>query len=164
MIQDDRSAEILFSLSKDANDFVNRHKDEFSHAQIEKANFFEKRFSYYSYSSLSPFERSEMCGFEDESIPKVKNILDQLVSNRILDDQGNRLGDLHDSVDLGLGLSDDLFESLQQLINNGTYNKETIYTDLMKIDLKNDMDTFRRQYVESSFVKTSQLLSKKILK
>ena len=155
MIQDDRSAEILFSLSKDANDFVNRYKDEFSHAQIEKANFFEKGFSYYSYSSLSPFERSEMCGLEDETIPK--NILEQLVLNGILDNQCNRLGDLHAGVDLGLGLSDGLFESLQHLINDGTYDKTTIHTDILaavKVDLKNDMDTFRRQYVESSFVKT----------
>ena len=44
LIQDDKSAEILFSLSKDANDFVNRYKDEFSHAQIEKANFLKKGF------------------------------------------------------------------------------------------------------------------------
>ena len=102
-----------------------------------------------------------MCGLEDETIPK--NILEQLVSNRILDNQCNRLGDLNDSVNLGLGLSDGLFKSIQQLINDGTYNKETIYTDIeLKIDLKSDMDTFRRQYVESSFVKTSQLLSKKM--
>ncbi|MEC8678092.1 MAG: hypothetical protein VXX85_04485, partial [Candidatus Margulisiibacteriota bacterium] len=68
--------------------------------------------------------------FSDFSNLKVQDILTQLQSKGVLDNHGKRLKRLQNGVDLG-GLSRELFQSVQRLVNKDPYDSTVISPQLL---------------------------------